>query len=86
MAVWSEAISVRRLADRFVAFGEKWLILGRSSRLHLPRLRHFSLEYRESLGCDRFRDEFYNPERLTAHAPHALFFYTQLCFGKEGVQ
>ena len=49
MALLIEAISHRR----FAVFGEKQLILGRSSVLHLPRLRRFSLEYHESLDCDR---------------------------------
>jgi hypothetical protein len=50
----SKEVSHRRPAK----FGEKWLILGRSSLLHLPRLRHFSLEFGRALNCDRFWDEF----------------------------
>jgi len=50
-----EAISHRRFAKS----GKKRLILGRSSSLHLPRLRRLFLGFCETLDCDRFWDEFY---------------------------
>jgi len=50
----AETISHRRR----VGFGKKWLILDRSTSVHLSRLRHFFLEVSATLDCDRFGDEF----------------------------
>src|SRR3989338_1818553 len=49
-----EAISHRRFAKS----GKKRLILGRSTSVHLPRLRRFFLGFCETLDCDRFSDSF----------------------------
>ena len=49
-----EAISHRRPT----IFGKKRLILGRSTSVHLPRLRRFFRESGGTLDCDRFWDEF----------------------------
>ena len=37
---------------------KKWLILGRSTGVHLSRPRHFFHECDRALDCDRFSDSF----------------------------
>src|SRR3989338_3232242 len=49
-----EAISHRRFAKS----GKKRLILGRSTSVHLHRLRRFFLGFCKTLDCDSFSDSF----------------------------